>query len=65
MSSEQTLQEHIAWLRRQVDYWQRQVAEAPHSSYAADELERHRTLLRKAKVALAADERQGKLFDVR
>jgi len=65
MSSERTLQERIAWLRRQVDYWQRQVGESPHSTLAADELVRHRTMLRKAEVELAADERQGKLFDVR
>jgi len=65
VTDKQTTQERIEWLRRQVDYWQRQVAESPHSTLAADELERHRTLLRKAEVELAAEQRQGKLFDVR
>lgn len=64
MNDKPTTQDRIAWLRRQVDYWQRLASGSTYTSYAAEELKRHQTLLRKAEVELAADERQGKLFDV-
>ena len=58
-------QSRLAWIRRNVEYWQNEVNERPGNRYAEDELARYKTMLAKADADLAADQRQRKLFDVR
>lgn len=58
-------QARLDWLRKQVEYWQGQAVGSTYTGYAADELARYKTMLAKAEVELAADQRQRKLFDVR